>query len=126
MYNTYPAKLLNLSIIPQELFDMQSRYYPSVSQIWGVPLDNRHYWTKSDWELWTAATCEPSTRRLFVDAIAYWLNTTTSDRPFTDLYQTVGGGASPESPDQIEFFARPVQGGLYSLLALLAGGQTGY
>jgi len=122
LYNTYPARLLNLSIIPDTLFQMQSAFYPSVSQLWGVPLDNRHYWTKSDWEMWTAATCEPATRRLFVDALAYWLNTTSSDRPFTDLYQTVHEGEPPESPDQIEFFARPVQGGLYSLLALVAAG----
>ncbi|KAK5944296.1 hypothetical protein PMZ80_003577 [Knufia obscura] len=122
LYNTYPARLLNLSIIPDSLFKMQSDFYPSVSQMWGVPLDSRHHWTKSDWEMWTAATCEPATRRLFVDAIAYWLNTTSSDRPFTDLYQTVHEGESPENPDQIEFFARPVQGGLYSLLALVAAG----
>lgn len=31
-------------------------------------------------------------------------------------------GESPQSPDLIEFFARPVQGGLYSLLALVAAG----
>ncbi|KAK5101613.1 hypothetical protein LTS08_004071 [Lithohypha guttulata] len=125
LYNVYPAKLLKLSIIPQSLYDQQSAYYPSVSQVWGVPLDNRHDWTKSDWEMWTAATCQPSTRRLFVDSIAYWLNTTSSDRPFSDLFQTINRGESPEDPNPIEFFARPVQGGLYSLLALLASGQTG-
>lgn len=118
LYNVYPARLLNLSIIPDSLYKQQSDFYPSVSQIWGVPLDNRHYWTKSDWELWVAATCEPVTRRLFVDSVAYWLNTTSSDRPFTDLFQTVHEGESPGPPDPVEFLARPVQGGLYSLLAL--------
>ena len=104
---------------------MQSDYYPSVSQIWGVPLDSRHAYTKSDWEMWTAAYCEPSTRRLFVDSLAYWLNTTSSDRPFSDLFNTNGDGASPSDPDLVEFFARPVQGGLFSLLALFASGRTG-
>lgn len=92
LYNIYPAKLVNLSIIPDSLYKQQSDFYPSVSQIWGVPLDNRHSYTKSDWEMWTAATCEPPTRRLFVNALAYWLNTTASDRPFTDLYLTLHQG----------------------------------
>lgn len=122
LYNTYPSRLLNLSIIPESLFKMQSDYYPSVSQLWGMPLDSRHYWTKSDWELWTAATCEPATRRLFVDSVAYWLNTTSSPYPFTDLFQTVHEGENPGDPDTIYFLARPVQGGLYSLLALVAAG----
>ena len=121
LYNIYPAKLFNLSIIPQSLYDMQSRWYPQVSQVFGVPLDNRHAFTKSDWELWTAATCQPTTRRLFVDALAYWLNYTSSDKAFTDLYLTDGEGGYPSSDSsetQIQFIARPVQGGLYSLLAL--------
>lgn len=122
LYNTYPLRLLNLSIIPESLFKMQSDYYPSVSQLWGIPLDSRHYWTKSDWELWTAATCEPATRRLFVDSVAYWLNTTSSPYPFTDLFQTVHEGENPGDPDTIYFLARPVLRGLYSLLAFVAAG----
>lgn len=120
LYNVYPARLLNLSIIPDSLYQMQCDYYPSVSQLWGIPLDSRHAWTKTDWEMWAAATCEPSTRRLFVDSIAYWLNTTVSDIPFTDIFQTVHEGESPGAPNPVEFYARPVQGGLYSLLALEA------
>lgn len=124
LYNIYPAKLLGLDIIPQSLYDMQSAFYPTVSQLWGVPLDNRHYWTKSDWELWTAAYCQPSTRALLVNSVAYWLNTTSANLPFSDLYQTVHTGETPSSPDTIEFLARPTQGGLFSLLALLASGNN--
>ena len=51
LYNIFPAKLFNLSIIPQSLYDMQSAFYPSVSQISGIPLDNRDPYTKSDWEM---------------------------------------------------------------------------
>lgn len=100
---------------------------------------------KSDWEMWTAATCEAPTRRLFVSALAYWLDNTGSDRLLTDLYLTLHrgklvhpiscldsskvkfhAGESPQSSDVIEFCARPVQGGLYSLLALVAAGiKTG-
>jgi len=36
LYNTYPDKLLDLRLIPQSLYDMQSEWYPTVSQIFGV------------------------------------------------------------------------------------------
>ena len=126
LYNIFPDKLLDLGIVPQYIYDMQSEWYPTVSQIFGVPLDNRHSYTKSDWEMWTAATCAPSTRRLFVDAIAYWLNYTTTDRPFTDLYDTIDGGGYPndDTGDPILFLARPVQGGQFALLALGKKGQN--
>lgn len=97
LYNTYPDKLLNLGIIPQSLYDMQSAWYRTVSQIFGVPLDSRHDYTKSDWEMWTAATCETRTRRLFVDSLAYWLNNTAANVPFSDLFGTTGNGSYPQS-----------------------------
>jgi Domain of unknown function (DUF1793) len=52
LYNIFPAKLFNLSIIPPSLHDIQSAFYPTVSQIFGVPLDNRHPYTESDWKMW--------------------------------------------------------------------------
>ncbi|KKA21769.1 Glutaminase GtaA [Rasamsonia emersonii CBS 393.64] len=120
LYNIYPDKLLGLGVVPAHIYEMQSNWYPQVSQIFGVPLDSRHFYTKSDWEMWTAATCEPATRRLFVDAIAYWLNETTTSLAFTDLYDTVGTGDYPndDSGNPIQFIARPVQGGQFALLAL--------
>jgi hypothetical protein len=49
LYNTYPALLLNLSIILESLYAMQSAFYPTLAQKYGDPLDNRQLWTKSDW-----------------------------------------------------------------------------
>ena len=108
LYNTYPDRLLGLGVVPQRLYDMQSAWYATVSQVYGVPLDNRHHYTKSDWEMWTAATCGPRTRRLFVDGLAYWLNNTSSGVPFSDLYETISDGDQPVSPDEVNFQARPV------------------
>lgn len=125
LYNTFPNMLLSLNLIPQSLYDMQSDWYPTTSQIFGIPLDNRHSYTKSDWEMWTAATCSPQTRRLFVNALGYWLNQTDTDRPFTDLYETIDTGSYPASPSPIYFIARPVAGGHYSLLSLLRRDQIG-
>jgi hypothetical protein len=57
LYNTYPDKLLNLGIVDASVYQMQSDFYPTVSQTFGIPLDSRHAYTKSDWMMWTAATC---------------------------------------------------------------------
>ncbi|KAL8947185.1 MAG: hypothetical protein Q9222_006510, partial [Ikaeria aurantiellina] len=95
LYNTFPSFLLGLDIIPQSLFDMQSAFYPSVSQLYGIPLDNRHSYTKSDESLWTAATCAPATRRLFVNGLARWVNETGTDRAFSDLFETIDRGSYP-------------------------------
>lgn len=125
LYNTFPDVLLNLNLIPQSIYDMQSEWYPTVSQIFGVPLDSRHSYTKSDWEMWTAATCSPETRRLFVNALGYWINQTDTDTAFSDLYETIDSGSFPVSPDPITFTARPVVGGHFSLLSLLRRDQIG-
>lgn len=119
LYNIFPSLLLSLDIIPQSLFDMQSAYYPQVSQIFGVPLDTRHSETKSDWELWTAASSRASTRALFVDAVGYWINETSTNLPLTDLYDT-GTGGYPGTT----FIARPVVGGHFSLMSLFKAGRT--
>ncbi|KAL8816101.1 MAG: hypothetical protein Q9223_004841 [Gallowayella weberi] len=118
LYNIYPALLLNLSVIPSSLYQKQSSFYPSVSQIFGVPLDDRHAYTKSDESMWTAATCEPETRRLFVNGLGYWLNATSTDGPFSDLFDTNEQGYYGGRPEVVEFRGRPVVGGHFSLLAL--------
>ncbi|KAI2627772.1 DUF1793-domain-containing protein [Hypoxylon sp. NC1633] len=120
LYNIYFDKLLNLGLVDPKLYEMQSAWYAQVSQVYGVPLDNRHHYTKSDWEIWAAATCSQTTRRLFVNAVAYWLNETTTNLPFSDLYEVVGTGDYPLQIDH--FSARPVVGGHFALLALLKTG----
>jgi len=110
----YPALLLNLSIIPSSLYTLQSDFYPSVSQLYGVPLDSREAWAKSDWEMWAAACSAPRTRRLFVNALARWVNQTGTDMALTDHYMTTGDGGYTD----YAFVARSVVGGHFALLAL--------
>lgn len=125
LYNTYPDLLLDLNLIPSSLYEMQSTYYPTVSQVFGIPLDSRHSYTKSDESMWTAATCSPETRRLFVNALGYWLNQTVTQYAFGDLYNTVDVGAYPVRTPPLVFTARPVVGGHFSLLALERKSQLG-
>lgn len=119
LYNTYMDLLLGLGAVSPALYGMQSDWYARQSQAYGVPLDSRALYTKSDWEMWAAATCTPGTRRLFVNALARWINSTSTEFPLTDLYVTVGEGGYPAG---LQFKARPVVGGHFSLLALYHAG----
>jgi len=47
LYNLYGDKVLNLKLVPQAVYDMQSAFYPTVAGKYGVPLDTRHNYTKS-------------------------------------------------------------------------------
>jgi hypothetical protein len=46
LYNLYADKLLGLNLVPQSIYDMQSKFYATVSQTYGVPLDTRDMCTK--------------------------------------------------------------------------------
>ncbi|KAH7319365.1 glutaminase GtaA [Rhexocercosporidium sp. MPI-PUGE-AT-0058] len=112
LYNLYGDKLLNLNFVPQSVYDMQSAFYPTVEQKYGVPLDTRHNYTKSDWEMWTAAITSDTTKKMFISDLAKWINETPTNKAMTDWYDVqtgdFGGG----------FTARPVVGGHFALLAL--------
>lgn len=64
LYNLYGDKLLGLGFVPQAIYDMQSTFYPTVAQPFGVPLDTRDVFTKSDWQMWVAAISSPSTKSM--------------------------------------------------------------
>lgn len=51
LYNLYNDALLQTNLVPADVYQMQSDFYPSVAMTYGVPLDTRHTYTKSDWEM---------------------------------------------------------------------------
>ncbi|CAI6341238.1 unnamed protein product [Periconia digitata] len=115
LYNLYNDRLVNTSLVPQFVYDMQSTFYPTIKERYGVALDTRNqYWTKGDWEVFCAAVASDETRDLLIAAYARWVAETPTGSPFTDLYN-VNVGTHVEG---IEFKARPVQGGMFALLAL--------
>jgi hypothetical protein len=117
LYNIFPALLLDLPVISPGIFTMQSAFYPQIAATYGVPLDNRFTWTKSDWEMWAGAGSAPATRKMFVERLARWINETGTDMALTDHYETDTGGYT-----SWPFIARSVVGGHFSLLALGIGG----
>jgi len=115
LYNLYNDRLVNTNLVPQSVYDMQSAFYPSVKDKYGVPLDTRNrYWTKGDWEIFCAAVASDETRDMFIGDYARWVSETPVSTPFTDLYNTNDG----THVAGIEFRARPVQGGMFALLVL--------
>lgn len=101
--------------IPDKVYKMQSDWYHNVLQQFGLPLDSRHLYTKSDWEFFAAAITSNTTRAEILNSVAHWLNETSTTEPFTDLYETEGDGGYPGG---LTFKARPVVGGHFAFLAL--------
>ncbi|KAK7060514.1 hypothetical protein VNI00_001279 [Paramarasmius palmivorus] len=117
-YNLYADKLLGLNLFPQSVYDMQTAWYGTVARPFGVPLDTRHTYTKSDWEIWTAAIMsDTSTRDMLIKAVKAFASGQTSSQPFGDWYETEDG--RPQG-----FRARPVVGGHLALLALQPTGNA--
>lgn len=110
----HPNKETSRDFIPDHVYKTQSEWYLTAMQKYGLPLDSRHLYTKSDWEFQAAAVASPKTRTEILERVANWLNETASDRPFTDLYKTEGDGGFP-GPN---FFARPVVGSHFAFLTL--------
>ncbi|KAJ5594326.1 Glutaminase A [Penicillium hispanicum] len=111
LYNLYADAQLGLNLVPQSVYDIQSAFYPTVENKYGVPLDTRHAYTKSDWQSFSAAIASVQTRDMFFKDIATWINETPTNQPLTDLYDTVSGDYPVNT-----FIARPVIGGSFAPL----------
>ena len=96
---------------------MQSAFYPTIAEEFGVPLDTRHTWGKNDWEIWSAAVASESTRTEMLARLAKWIGETSTNSPVADLYDAVTGGYGA-----VPFKARPVVGGWFALLTVDAIG----
>nr|GAT54330.1 predicted protein [Mycena chlorophos] len=111
-YNLFGDKLMKLNIFNESLYEMQTAWYASHFNQYGVPLDTRHTYTKSDWQLWTASWVTNTTvRDQFITAVKNFVSDGKFGEPFSDWYDTISG-------QQSGFQARPVVGGHLALLVL--------
>ncbi|RAL15489.1 putative glutaminase [Aspergillus homomorphus CBS 101889] len=108
----HPAK--KTGFVPRHIYQRQSIWYHNVRQKYGLPLDSRHLYTKTDWEFFAMAVASETVRSEILESVAQWVNETVTDLPFTDLHNTEGRGEFP-GPN---FYARPVIGGHFAFLAL--------
>ena len=83
------------------------KYYLSKQNIYGLPLDCRKTYTKSDWIMWTAAMAKDKKTFLkFVSPIYKYINETPSRVPISDWSETISG-------KMVGFKARSVIGGYW-------------
>ncbi|SGY74530.1 BQ5605_C005g03368 [Microbotryum silenes-dioicae] len=112
LYNLFGDRALNLGIFDRQLYEWQSKFYTTLLQPFGVPLDSRHLWTKSDWEMFaSASSTSRDSRDMFVDSIVKYLKAGKVDAAFPDLYETTDGNFPGRGLDW------PIEGH-FSLLAL--------
>ncbi|KAL4786172.1 hypothetical protein BJX76DRAFT_322099 [Aspergillus varians] len=100
--------------VPHHIYTKQSDWYQIVRQKYGLPLDSRHLYTKTDWEFFAVAVASKAVRSQLLESVAKWVNETSTNLPFTDLHKTEDDGGFP-GPN---FYARPVIGGHFAFLAL--------
>ncbi len=112
-YNLLWDKVLSLGLLPESFYTAElNSYLPRINR-YGLPLDSRADYTKSDWICWVAAlTDDLDVRSALLAPVALMLRETTSRVPFSDWYDTKTGRYQA-------FIARSVQGGVYAPMLTL-------
>ncbi|RYD94987.1 MAG: DUF4965 domain-containing protein [Sphingobacteriales bacterium] len=88
-YNIIWDKLLGLNLFPQSVYDKEVKYYLTKQNTYGLPLDNRQTYTKSDWSIWTAIMAKDEKDfKAIIDPIYKFSQETKSRYPLTDMHQT--------------------------------------
>jgi hypothetical protein len=106
-YNLVWDKLFGLNIFPEETAKKEVAYYLTKQNKYGLPLDNRKDYTKTDWIIWSAclANNEEDFRKIMLPVHVY-ANETVSRIPLSDWHDT-------KDSRSMNFRARSVVGGYF-------------
>ncbi|MDR2629388.1 MAG: DUF4965 domain-containing protein [Spirochaetaceae bacterium] len=106
-YNLVWDTLFGSGLFQPEVYETEIRWYLKQQNTYGVPLDSRRDYTKSDWILWVSAFSSDRTQReSLIAPVAAFLRDTPDRVPFSDWYDTVNAR-------HYSFQNRTVQGGLF-------------
>ncbi len=105
-YNAVWDVLFGFGLFEDAFFTNEVAHYRKHCNTYGVPLDTRADYTKSDWILWAASMGTAEDVEALSAPLARYLAETTTRKPFSDWYNTKTGIFCA-------FIARSVQGGLF-------------
>lgn len=105
-YNMVWDKMWGLNLFPG-VMEKELKYYLTKQNPFGLPLDSRKEYTKSDWIMWTASMSEDmETFQQFINPLYKYVNETTTRVPISDWHHT-------DSGEWVGFRARSVIGGYW-------------
>ena len=111
-YNSVWDKIWKTELFPSDFFKTEIERYKKEALSYGVPLDSREKYTKSDWLIWVATLADNKDDFEFFSSLLWKAYDTMRTRvPMTDWYYT-------DTSEMVGFRHRTVQGGLFIRLML--------